>query len=311
MLVVAAILEDASGRVLLAQRPAGKQHAGLWEFPGGKIELGESGFDALRRELHEELGIDIVSASRFMCVRRQRSFGTLVLDAWRVSAWLGEAVANEHSALIWRHPQEASTLPLCEADVPICRAAGWPARYAITPDPGSEVSEHYLAQIKDGLRRGIGLLQWRAPSLAAAKYREAAITLRTLAHAHGARLLLNATPELALELGADGVHLNAARLRSTAPSSLSCAANFLVAASVHDAQELAQAEAIGADFVVISPVRATPSHPLATPIGWNGFQSLLMRGDLPAYALGGLGPEDVTEARQQGALGVAGISAFW
>ena len=124
MLVVAAILEDASGRVLLAQRPAGKQHAGLWEFPGGKIELGESGFDALRRELHEELGIDIVSASRFMCVRRQRSFGTLVLDAWRVSAWLGEAVANEHSALIWRHPQEASTLPLCEADVPICRAAG-------------------------------------------------------------------------------------------------------------------------------------------------------------------------------------------
>lgn len=309
MRVVAAVLEDASGRVLLAQRPPGKQHAGQWEFPGGKIEPGESSFDALRRELREELGIEVESAARFMSVRRQRASGELVLEAWRVFAWQGDPSAHEHSALALSSPAEALSLALCEADVPISRAAALPGIYAITPEPGADV-DAFLARIERGLQRGIRLVQWRAPCLDPTRYRELAVELLRLARAHHARLLLNADPSLALELGADGVHLNARRLQSTSvlPQRR---ADFLVVASVHDAKEMARAEHLGVDVVVISPVRPTASHPDRAAIGWPGFEALLALTGLPAYALGGLAGQDVDAARRSGALGVAGISAFW
>ena len=309
MRVVAAVLEDAGGRVLLAQRPPGKQHAGQWEFPGGKIEPGESAIDALRRELCEELGIEVEAAARFMSVRRQRAFGELVLEAWRVFAWRGDPFAHEHSALAWRSPADASSLALCEADVPIARAAALPGCYAITPEPGAD-PDTFLACIERGLQNGIRLLQWRAPSLDPFRYREIAVELLQLAHAHEARLLINADPFLALELGADGVHLNARRLQSTSALPQR-SADFLVAASVHDAEELARAEQLGVDVVVISPVRPTASHPGRAAMGWPGFEVMRAQSDLPAYALGGLGAHDVDTARRRGALGVAGISAFW
>lgn len=309
MRVVAAVLEDATGRMLLAQRPPGKQHAGQWEFPGGKIECGESAFDALRRELREELGIDVESAARFMSVRRTRAFGELELEAWRVSAWRGTPVAHEHSALAWRTPRDALSLDLCEADVSICRAAVLPAAYAITPDPGADTTA-FLAHVERGLQRGIRLLQWRSPSLESSRYRAVATDLLRLARAHDARLLLNADPALALELGADGVHLNAHRLRSLSVLPKR-PAGILVAASVHDIEALKRAEQLGVDFVVISPVRPTASHPGRAAMGWAGFEALRMQSDLPAYALGGLAVHDVDIAHRHGALGVAGISAFW
>lgn len=309
MRVVAAVLEDASGRVLLAQRPPGKQHAGQWEFPGGKIEAGESAFAALRRELQEELGIEVASAARFMTVYRPRPFGELVLEAWRVSAWTGDAVAHEHSALRWQSSEDALALALCDADRPICRALALPACYAITPAPGANLDD-FLARIARGLGQGVRLLQWRGPGLAPERYRDIAIELLRLTQTHDARLLLNADPDLAISLGADGVHLNAARLRSL-KALPDRPTGFLVAASVHDATELVQAERLGVDFVVISPVRATASHPGQAPIGWSGFSALQDQSGLPAYALGGMTSDDLAEARRHGALGVAGISAFW
>lgn len=310
MRVVAAVLEDDAGRVLLAQRPPGKQDAGRWEFPGGKVEPGESAFDALRRELHEELGIEVTAASRFMSVRRRRAFGELALEAWRVSAWQGVPVAHEHSALVWQRPQEALSLSLCDADVPICRAASLPPCYAITPDPGAAIPARFLERIEAGLQRGIRLLQWRAPTLDASSYRDIACRLRAMTARFGARLMLNASPALALELGADGVHLNASRLMAMSATQ-SWPKELLVAASVHGSRELVQAAAVAVDFVVVSPIRHTCSHPRTEPIGWSGLSQLLEHSDVPAYALGGLGADDVPEARAHGALGVAGISAFW
>lgn len=309
MHVVAAVLEDAAGRVLFAQRPPGKQHAGRWEFPGGKIEADESAFAALCRELREELGIDVIAASRLMCVHRPHPNGMLALEAWRVTAWCGAPVAHEHSALRWLPVPQGLQLDLCAADVVIARALALPHHYAITPEPGADVSA-FLARIESGLERGLRLLQWRAPGLDARRYREIAITLRERSTQHGARLLLNADPALALELGADGVHLDARRLAATharpeAPD------GFLVAASCHDEQELRHASVIGADFVVLSAVRPTPTHPGVSALGWEAWERLLHGADVPAYALGGVGPADLCTAKRHGALGVAGISAFW
>lgn len=310
MRVVAAVLEDAEGRVLLAQRPPGKSHAGLWEFPGGKLEPGESAVEALRRELSEELGVEVERAARFMRVRRPRPGGELVLEAWRVLARKGEPHAHEHSALAWKHPRDALSLPLCEADVPICRALTLPAVYAISSEPGNGDIAFWLAGIEAGFKSGLRLVQLRAHGLAARRFRDVARELLIQAHAHDARLVVNSDVETALALGADGVHLTSERLRRIEPLP-ERPADFLVAASCHDLEELRHAARLGVDFVVLSPVCATASHPQARALGWNGFRDLLKQSDLPAYALGGMKHGDVAVAQSSGAIGIAGISAFW
>src|SRR3546814_2671535 len=106
-----------------------------------------------------------------------------------------------------------------------------------------------------------------------------------------------------------GVHLRAAQLAAVATRPLP--AQSPVAASCHNAQELAQAQALGVDFVVIGPVLKTASRPGQTPLGWAAFADLRETVSLPIYAIGGMGLDDVAVARQHGAQGIAGISAMW
>jgi 8-oxo-dGTP diphosphatase len=114
---------------------------------------------------------------------------------------------------------------------------------------------------------------------------------------------------MARQWGAHGVHLSAKRLRN-----IECrpgGAGFLIAASCHDAAELARAKTIGVDFVVLSPLRSTPSHPGHPALGWRRFEELTLSAGLPVYALGGVKPDDLEAVRAAGGFGVAGISAFW
>jgi len=85
----------------------------------------------------------------------------------------------------------------------------------------------------------------------------------------------------------------------------------LLAASCHDVSELAQAKMIGADFVVLSPLRPTPSHPDRSALGWARFEALVASAGMPVYALGGMRPDDFEAVRAVGGFGVAGIGAFW
>jgi 8-oxo-dGTP diphosphatase len=123
MLVVAAALMDADGRVLVAQRPSGKHHAGLWEFPGGKVEQDEDPRGALIRELREELGI-VVEASALEPVAFSESAGTrrLVLLLYRCRCWKGEPRALDHAAIRWIAPDALAGLPMPPADVPLSAA---------------------------------------------------------------------------------------------------------------------------------------------------------------------------------------------
>jgi len=312
MEVVAAVLEDAAGRLLLARRAASKPDGGLWEFPGGKLDPGESAFAALARELREELGIeiDLGTAARFMSVRRARADGPLALQAWRVANWRGDPRPHEHAALRWCSRDQAAQLSLCDADVPILRALQLPSSYAITATPDMTQLPQFLARVESALQRGLRMLQFRAPQLSPEDFARVATRLRESTHRHKARLLLNAEPGVARALGADGVHLSAARMQS-ASRPLQREAGFLIAASCHNAAELMLANELAVDFVVVSPVRATASHADAMPLGWDGLRTLLAVSDQPAYALGGVGPQDLATARLHGCSGVAGISAFW
>lgn len=132
LFVVAVALKDVQGRILLAQRPEGKAMAGLWEFPGGKVEPGETPEAALIRELHEELGIAVVQAdltpltfaSHHYDATDDRAAFHLFMPLYGCTAWQGIPKALEHAALEWVSPNQLSRYPMPEADVPLVEWLG-------------------------------------------------------------------------------------------------------------------------------------------------------------------------------------------
>ncbi|HAN4398507.1 TPA: CTP pyrophosphohydrolase [Escherichia coli] len=119
--VVAAIIER-DGKILLAQRPAHSDQAGLWEFAGGKVELDESQQQALVRELNEELGIEATVGEYVASHQREVSGRIIHLHAWHVPDFHGTLQAHEHQALVWCSPEEALQYPLAPADIPLLEA---------------------------------------------------------------------------------------------------------------------------------------------------------------------------------------------
>lgn len=304
--VVAAVLRDARGRILLARRTAGRDLAGAWEFPGGKVEPGETPFQALERELHEELGIRIQGAEPLVSVPQAYPGKRIVLDVYEVPAFTGTARGLEKQALAWAPPEKLASYPMPPADRPVVAALTAPARYLISPEPESATS--FLSRLDKALATGARRVQLRAKAMPAKTLANLAMDARTRCQAAGAELLVNGEVALAAELGI-GVHLNSNQLMGLSERPLPT--GQLVAASCHGADELAQAERLGLDFAVLGPVRATESHPGAATLGWEGFSRLREGVSLPIYALGGMRPQDVATARRYGGQGVAGIRAFW
>ena len=308
--VAAAVVFNDEGRVLITRRADDAHQGGLWEFPGGKLEPGEDARTALKRELMEEVGIHITAARPLIRVRHDYPDKSVRLDVWRVEGFSGEAHGREGQPMRWVSPETLAEHVFPAANLPIVRAVSLPSAYLITPDLGETPPADFLAHLERRLQAGIRLVQLRAKSLAESEYLQLAREAAALCHRHGARLLLNADAAMVAASGADGVHLSSGALRRCKARPLP-AASGLVAASCHDADELAQASAIGADFALLSPVAATASHPDVEPLGWARFEALVEPLPFPVYALGGMGPENISTAWQHGAQGVAAIRALW
>jgi len=304
--VVAAVIERPDGRFLLAQRPAGKVYAGYWEFPGGKVEPGEPLQAALARELHEELGIEVERAYPWIVQVYAYPHARVRLNFFRVRAWRGEPHGREAQQLAWQQVSALSVAPLLPANAPVLRALQLPFEYAITR-AGEIGEEMQLRLLEQRLAQGLRLIQVREKDMQAAALERFAGAVIAVARPYRARVLLNADAELARRLGADGVHLAAmqlARLQQR-PSLDWCAA------SCHNAAELACAIRLGMDFVVLGPVGATPTHPDALLLGWEGFAALAQGSALPAYALGGMAPDQLETAWRHGAHGIAMLRGSW
>ena len=134
--VAAGIIENGSGRVLIAQRPSGSHLAGGWEFPGGKVHPGENAAAALRRELAEEIGIEVVAAEPFIAYRHTYRERTVLLDVWRVTEFTGEPRALEGQPLRWESVDRLMSVGLLPADLPIVEALL--ARRLSTADGGDK-----------------------------------------------------------------------------------------------------------------------------------------------------------------------------
>jgi 8-oxo-dGTP diphosphatase len=303
--VAAAVICKPDGRFLLAQRPVGKVYAGYWEFPGGKIENGDSPRAALARELHEELGIEVEQAYPWITRDYDYAHAAVRLRFFRVTGWRGDPHGKEAQAFSWQTVTNLSVSPLLPANGPVLRALKLPAVYGITHAAAAPAP--FLKRLEAALEAGLRLFQIREKEASDRELREFARLAVAAARRHGARVLVNGNARLAEELGADGVHLTSAQLREqhTRPSF------ELVGASCHDAAELAQAARIGADFVVLGPVLATPSHPERAGMGWQRFAALVQDYPVPVYALGGMRSSHLTQAWAAGAHGIAMMRGAW
>lgn len=291
---------------LLAQRPEGKAYAGYWEFPGGKVEPGESHMDALKREIREELDIEVLAAVPWLTRRHVYEHASVELHFFRVTSWRGEPRGLDGQRFQFERPGTETVGPMLPANGPLLRAMALPTAYAIT-DAARLGAARVLERLDAALAQGLRLVQIREKAMHPADLAAFCRAVQTRCRAAGARVLINGDIDLAQALGADGVHLPSCLLmRLTEKPRFG-----LVGASIHSAQELAQAEKLECDFAVLGPVLPTRSHPDAVPLGWDGFERIVKSATLPVFALGGLAPEYAPRAWAAGAHGVAMLGAVW
>ena len=303
--VAAAVMLRADGQeFLLAQRPEGKVYAGFWEFPGGKVEPGESVREALIRELQEELGITVTACSPWLTREFTYPHATVRLNFWRVTAWDGEigiTAPLEHAAVDWQKCGKTATVsPVLPANAPIIKALALPTAMAIT-QAEAEGTAHQLARLETALKNGLKLIQVRDKNLPPAERLAFALATTQLAHQFGALVVINDDAEIALAAEADGLHLSSRQLAN-------CTARpdfAWVGASCHSREELTKADELGLDYALLSPVLATASHPEASGMGWVEFSRALKGNTLPVFALGGMNSDLLGLAQEQGAHGIA------
>ena len=304
--VAAAVILRDDGAFLLGRRPSGKVYAGYWEFPGGKVEAGETPRHSLVRELDEELGIAVDTAYPWITREFVYPHAHVRLHFFRVTRWSGELRELQHDALSWQHADSITVTPLLPANAPVLSALMLPDFYAITH--AAEIGvDAQLAALSQALERGCRLVQVREPKLSEADRARFAHAAAALCHKHGAHILVSADLELARASHSDGIHLPSSQL-----AALSLRPHLpLVGASCHNREELAQAARLQVDFVVLGPVLETASHPGKAGIGWDAFARMATGYPLPIYALGGLDAEDMRAAWNAGAHGIAAIRAAW
>ena len=299
--VAAAVIERA-GEFLLAQRPEGKPYPGYWEFPGGKIEPGEDPRAALVRELREELGIEAEEAWPWITRRYTYTHATVRLHFFRVTRWRGEPQPLEDQAIRWQRIGAPDVAPMLPANAPVLAALALP-EVMVVSNAAAEGIDEWVRQLAD---RALG-------EKMLVQIREKAMERQKLQHLLSRALSRSAPLGSVVVVNSDsgrfpqcrGIHLTAKALMQAGERP----DGTPVGASCHDEAQIARAEALGLDYIVVGPVKATASHPGAQPLGWDRFAELVHDRSMPAYAIGGLTRADLAQARRHGAHGVALLSA--
>ena len=302
----AAVIQRHDGLLLMAQRPPGRGWSGWWEFPGGKIEINESPFEALQRELQEEINISANDATLWF----ERSYiypdKKVYIYFFKVTDWTGEIRSCENQLLDWQDPSHVSVAPILPTNLFVLKSILLPSIYAITNI--EEMGETlFFEQLKIKLEKGLRMIQVREKNLPYQDMKKIAQKILDLAKPYQAKVLINENEKLALDIGADGVHYPShclIKLKDRPVFSI-------CGASCHDLEELVIAQDLNMSFAVLSPVQKTESHPLVDPIGWEFFSECANKLDIPLYALGGLNQESLGISWQYGGHGIAMQRAMW
>lgn len=211
--VAAAVITRPDGSFLLAQRPEGKPYPGYWEFPGGKIEPGESAYDALKRELQEELDITITHATPWITRVHAYTHATVRLQFFRVTAWEGEPRGLEDQAHVWQTWDHLTVSPMLPANTPIFRALAVP-RVLLISNAHVMGPDAWLTQAQAVCEQERTLVLFNEPELALNKQRFRTLLERSITRLRpfGAKVVIGS------ECGdwpqADGIHLSGRALAS-------------------------------------------------------------------------------------------------
>lgn len=314
--VIQQVDEDSNyRRILIAKRPDHAHQGGLWEFPGGKVEANESVIDALDRELFEELDIRIKPLSLSLTnqkevrpliqIKHAYSDKTVFLDVWLISSFHGEPKGKEGQEVRWVDCNKLYEYDFPVANKPIVSACLLPNRYFITPEYASKLDAE--SGLKLALSAGAELIYFRQPQLDHNIYYDWLKTLLERMPVLSTKLMHQSINSLNDQSGA-GVHLSFKK--SYELKSRPVCLDKWFAVSCHNAEEIAHAKTIGADFITLSPVLKTKTHPEHRELGWDQFKNLVLQSTLPVFGLGGLSFEQESEVITSGGQGIAGIG-FW
>jgi len=298
--VAIAVIQREDGHVLMAERPYGKESAGFWEFPGGKFELGESAEQAITRELYEELGIKLNVA--YSCIRYKHIYSDKIvkLHVYRVFEWEGIPFGREGQHISWEDPDSVTVKPLLPANEKVLQIIALPLMYAII-NAGPGIMAKLITRLTYLLEQGVRLISVRVRHVNYDQHIQIMRPIVNLAQNYGAKILVNGNETIALKSGADGIHLQANQLMSmhTRPCTK------LLSVSCHNASELAHAATLHANFVSLSPVCSTSTHPNISGMGWQKFADLTNDLSMPVYAFGGLDFNCLEIAMRHHAYGIA------
>ena len=305
--VAVGVVRSNNAKFLISKRLKNLHQGDLWEFPGGKVEANETVREALIRELIEELNIIVKHAEPLIKFSHQYLDKHVLLDVWIVDEYEGLAESQNNQPLKWLSLNELSNYSFPAANQVILKCLSLPPYYAITGEFKNK--RDFLQKFQTCLNNGIKLIQLRYKGNDNSLLLELAKHSKKLCDDAGAKLLVNSTIDFLRLCDVDGIHLNSQQLHQHLSRPIS--KNKILAASVHTRNDLLQAIKIKADFVVVSPVFNTTSHPAATTLGWDGFSELLNSSNIPVYALGGMKKIMLADVKRNGGFGVAAISAFW
>ena len=311
--VAVGVIVNADGNILIAKRPLSAHQGGLWEFPGGKVDAGETIEQALVRELREELAIDVLTSQPLIQIRHHYPDKSVLLDVHKITQFTGVPVGNEGQPIQWVDAKELNGFEFPAANRPIISAINLPEKYVVTGAYLDDVD--FIARLSRVLATGLDLVQLRVADFSSDTHQSLLDSVLKTVKQANANLVINcslAEFSRATQSRLDtnfGIHLN--RHHAAVINERPVGQDVLFGVSCHNAEEITHAQKIGADYLLLSPVLQTASHPSAKLLGWESFSALVELANIPVYALGGVGEEHIKTAQSCGAQGVAGISAWW
>lgn len=296
------IIRNAKGEVLISKRANAVHQGGLWEFPGGKVEQGETVLVALKRELSEELGIIFTMAKPLIKIRHHYQDLSVLLNVWEIDEFSGTVYGKEGQKVKWLSVDKLSEYDFPAANNAIITAVQLPRCYAILDD---SYQTALVPKLKKILNHQVRLIQMRLKNSMPQNIEQFLNKAIPLCQQHQAHILINSG--VAMHIKTQGLHLTCTDLMALNKRP---ANKGWLAASCHNLLQLQHAEKIGLDFAVLSPVLPTPTHPDAKILGWKRVAQLIEKMNIPVFVLGGVTINDIEHAQILGAQGIAGIRAF-
>ena len=297
--VVVGVIHNDSKEIFISRRKKNQFMSGYWELPGGKVENNEDLSSALKRELFEEIGIKIEKYNLIQTIQQEYPKRIINLSVYVIEKYSGTPAGKEGQDFSWSSIEKIEEYELLPTMLKIINRLSLPNSYWITPD--NHNSNSVFEECNQRLSEGVKIIQLRSKSQLDKAYID---NFNKLCQLNQAKLVLN-MPHIDFDEPCDGWHLTSIELMTT--STREFPDDKLFGASAHNLIEAKHAEKISVDYISLSPINETPSHPQTQILGWEKASEIIIQCKVPIYLLGGMNKDSMDKALSIGAQGIAGI----